>query len=167
MSEITLYKNGKQININEHPSLLAFFHANNRAITRIDDEIQVRLDEIDELNERLELHEELGLKTQGIKSVRTRRKNQVHQLLNRKKAYQKNYLEVPDMDGFRIEDNDDQRWGIPLGTDVPIDALRAMKHAKEQGIFDEFQLYKPTLTDTDPMIVGVCGGRTFYIASWS
>lgn len=162
---LVLIKDGKEIDINDHPSLLAAFHANHRAIERVNDEIKLREEEVDELTERLKLHEDMGLPTQGIKSVRTRRKNQIANLKQRRKAYQKNYLEVPNMDGRTIED--ETFWGARLDTSVPLDALRAMKHAKEQGIFSEFELCEPRQERTDPMIAGVAGGRRFYIASWT
>lgn len=168
MSNLVLIKDGEKIDINDHPSLLASLHANNRAINRINEEIRIRQDEVEELTERLELHQELGLETQGIKALRTRRKNHIAQLKKRKAAHQKNYLEVPDMGGRKLAMNE-EGWSwrtVNLSTKAPLDVLRALKHAKEQEIFDEFRVYEPSETDTDPMIVGVVGDATFYIASW-
>lgn len=169
MSELVLMKNGSPIDLNEHPSLLAALHANNRAINRIDEEIRIREDEIEEFTERIVLHEELGLSTQGLKALRTRRKNHIKQLEKRREAHKKNYLEVPDMGGNPVAMDEYRDWwpGENLGSEVPLDGLRALKHAKEQELFDEFRIYKPSTTDTDPMIVGICGDRCFYIASWS
>lgn len=172
MSDLVLYRDGQPIDLNEHPSLLASLHASDRAITEIDDEIAEIEARREELTERIELHEAIGLPAKGPKSVRTRLGHRMGGLKRRRQAHQKNYLEIPDMGGdlLKIGENPwgHRRWDPRenLSTSVPLDVLRALKHAKEQDIFDEFRLYAPFDTGGDPVIVGVAGGATFYIASW-
>lgn len=167
-TQLVLYRNGQPIDLNEHPSLLASLHASDRAIKGIDERIHEIGAEVAELQEREQLHKDLGLSVKAVRAMITRRNGEMEQLLRRRAAHEKNYLEVPDMGGRWLplgEDAERMRFN-PIDTSVPLDVLRALKHAKDSGIFDDFRVYEPARTSTDPMIVGLAGGAAFYIASW-
>lgn len=165
MSELVLLKDNQPIDLNQMPSLLAALHANSRAVVSTQDEITQTKLEIAELRERLTAYVDLGVPTKGVLSALTRRERRIEELECRLEAHEAHYIEVPDLGGVQIK-MDDGRWGHRLGTDVPMDVVRALQHARDSGLFDEFRIYTPTSRRRDPMIVGAAGDAVFYIASW-
>lgn len=166
---ITLLKDKQQIDLSEHPSLLALLHAQQRLITGIEDEISKINSEIESLQERQRLYESIGQRTVSIKATITRRKKQIAALQSQNNAASAGYVEVPDMGGEVLKTNEikePQWWHETLPPDTPIDVVRALKHAQDKGLFDEFRVFKPARQGTDPIVVGVAGGATFYIGSW-
>ncbi|MEL6614179.1 MAG: hypothetical protein AAFQ43_00500 [Bacteroidota bacterium] len=180
--QISLRKDGEPIDYDEAlqraPSLAAALMATGRAVVGIDDAMAAIDVDVAELQERLAYHETLGLPTKGLKATITRRGNAKKGLQRRRKVHEAFYIEVPDMGGERLKmgDHKDRRWAENLSTEVPLDVLHALAHAKEQGLFDEFRIYTPSGDGVDPMIVGVLrrnpeaihseADACFYIASW-
>jgi len=173
MNPIQLRKGDEVIDLNEHPSLLALMHAQQRGVESSIEEIEDISNEIDELREREQMLGDLGQSVKGIRMMIGRRNRQIRLIRERLLAYKANYIEVPDPDGriLSIEDTitheGDWIWGDQLPNDTPIDALRALKHAKDKGIFQEFRIMLPERRRRrDPMIYGIAGDACFYVASW-
>lgn len=168
---IELMRGGQPIDLNQYPSLLALVHARQRALDAIDTEIADLEQRISEREEDVELREDMGMATQGLKGTITRWRNRIAALEDEQAAHEANYLQIPaDREARRIalDYDDDMRWAISLPSDVPLDVMRALHHAYNQCLFDSFVLYLPRARGrgSDPIIAGIAGGAHFYIASW-
>lgn len=162
-----------QVSLNEHPSLLALLHAQSRGMEQAINEIKALEAEIEELEERASLLEKLGQQTRGTRQRTTMRRRQIDRVRQRLAAYESNYIEVPNPAGDAVSvsgtatDMGHWMWGEELPPDTPLDVLRALNHAKEQGLFEEFRIMLPKgKVKVDPMIYGVAGGACFYVAGW-
>lgn len=163
--QIVLKKNGEPVDLASHPSLLAMLHATNRAVVSIEAQIHEKEQQIEELREAITLREDMKMPVRGTKALLTRRFNEVEKLRRRRDAHEDNYLEVPRQNGIPV-DIDGEDWGDSLPSDLPLDVLRALKHAYDGQVFDNFQVYYPTMPGVDPMLVGIAGDAAFYVASW-
>lgn len=182
-SQLVLFKRGQPVDLNQHPSLLAGLHATSRALVSIDEEIRELQQEMAEQTERAEMMEDLGMSTKGPNTAITRCQTKIDHLQKRRSAHEAFYIEFPDLGGAELDvaGTDVTEWfasgrrytrAQDLANDVPMDVLRALKHARDQGIFDQFRLYHPGMAQGrstyqgDPVIVGQAGDAVFYIASW-
>jgi hypothetical protein len=162
---IELRKEGEPINLNEYPSLLAMLHARQRALRALDEEIEKTEASLVEKTEALQIKERLGMRVQGLRGAITRAEGKLERLARQRDAIEANYLEVPRLPASWLEIAGN-KWGEALPNDVPLDVLKALEHAYESDLFDEFLIYLPEERGRDPMIVGIAGDAYFYIASW-
>lgn len=167
--QITLHKDGAPVTLEDHPSLLALVHAQSRMVEGLREQIKEQSVLLASLKERKELYKQIGTRTQGVANKISRTSRRKRELTAQLAAAESGYIEVPDMGGreVRTHESDDETWWTEtLPADVPMDVVRALAHAQEQGVFDSFRIYRPASEGTDPMIVGIAGGATFYVGSW-
>lgn len=174
MESIQLYdKDGRGVDLASHPSLLALCHAQNRSLNDARDLLRDLEIQMDDLAEREKILLSLGQSVQGVRSRKTRMITRINETKLRIRAYEANYIEVPNPAGDAVyvdgtsTDLGEWQWGDQLPSDTPTDVLRAIKHAKDLGVFEEFRIAKPRgKVKVDPMVYGVAGGACFYVGSW-
>lgn len=153
----------KKEELDNFPSLKEAIFASLEGYNSMDEMIEKLNNEIVEIENKIKIAEELGMKVQGYKSVKTRKLTKIEEAKKAKEAFKKGYFEIPNFGhGWNIlEDPDHYSFAIP--TNAPLRCFEALKKAKETGIFKRFEFIQD---GGDPIIVARLAGRCFYITSY-
>lgn len=143
--------------------------ANSEAIKGVDLEVEKTRAEIDETREKLHYAEQAGMATKGLKSIITRRQKHIKLLKRTRVAYQRGYIEIPNLvrDANTISTDlapDGRHWNVTIPTSAPARVYKAVAEAVTAGTFERVVYYNDQMGD--PIIAGVIGDRRFMVTAW-